>query len=133
MIDFIRYKLLLRLLPLLLLLTQALRLWAGSTDDAFTNPRKKADSIYIYKQVLNKAYRIALYPDAAQQVVFFSVTGMEGKIYQLSVFDMEGRLVKQSEIRNKQTTHIKDLEKGVYLFEVFSDDDRISNGQLTFR
>ncbi|HLA53263.1 MAG TPA: T9SS type A sorting domain-containing protein [Flavitalea sp.] len=120
-------------MPLLLLLTQALRLWAGSTDDGFNNPRKKADSIYIYKQVLNKAYRIALYPDAAQQVVFFSVTGIEGKIYQLSVFDMEGRLVKQSEIRNKQTTHIKDLEKGVYLFEVFSDDDRIGNGQLTLR
>ncbi len=133
MIDFIRYKLLLRLLPLLLLLTQALRLMAGSTVDGFNNPPKRADSIYIYKQVLNKAYKIALFPDAAQQVVFFSVIGMEGKIYQLSVFDMEGRLVKQSEIRNKQTTHIRGLEKGVYLFEVFSDDDRIGNGQLTFR
>lgn len=133
MIDFIRYKLLLRLLPLLLLLTQAFRLMASRYDDGSNNPRKKADSIYIYKQVLNKAYKIALYPDAAQQVVFFSVNGMEGKIYQLSVFDMEGRLVKQSEIRNKQTTYIKDLEKGVYLFEVFSDDDRIGNGQLSFR
>jgi hypothetical protein len=131
--DFIRCKLLLRLLPILLLSTPTLSVLAGVSGAAFTKPPKRTDSIYIYKKVLNKAYSIALYPDAAQQVVFFSVTGMAGKVYQLSVFDMEGRLVKQSEIRNKQTTYIKDFEKGVYLFEVFSDDDRIGNGQLTFR
>jgi len=76
---------------------------------------------------------ISLYADATQKVLFFSVRGHQGKVYQLFVFDLDGKMVKQSEIRNRQTTLIKDMEKGTYLFEVFSDDDRIGNGQIAVR
>jgi hypothetical protein len=43
---------------------------------------------------------------------------------------MDGKLVTQREIRNKQTTYIIEFEKGVYLFDVFCDDERIGNGQI---
>jgi hypothetical protein len=91
------------------------------------------DTILIRQQSFSKSHKIALYPDANQTLVFFSVRGNEGKAYHLYLFDIEGKLVKETEIRNRQTTIIKDMEKGIFLFEVFCDDNRIGNGELTVR
>lgn len=92
--------------------------------------RQPGDSIVVQKNAINKSQKFSLYPDATQKVLFFNVRGSSGKVYQLYVFNMEGKIVKQAEARSKQTTLIKDIEKGTYLFEVFSDDDRIGNGQI---
>ena len=92
-----------------------------------------SDTIFIQKNSVVRSHRISLYPDANQKVVFFSVRGEEGKVYQLYVFDIEGRLVKQAETRNKQTILVKGIKKGSYFFEVFSDDKHIGNGQIAIR
>jgi len=97
------------------------------------NDLPAADTIHIQKSSVKKSYRISLYPDANQKVMFFSVRGSEGKVYQLYVFDIDGRLVKQAETRNKETIVIKDITKGVYQFEVLSDDLRIGTGQIAIR
>lgn len=89
-----------------------------------------SDTIVIKKQTVNKKIKVKLYPSANQQVLFFSATGEAGKVYQLFLFDLDGKLVKQVNIRNKQTTVLNNIGKGDYLYEVFSDDDRIENGQL---
>lgn len=89
-----------------------------------------SDSIVVKKKRDSRSHKVALYPDAEQKVLFFNVRGFSGKVYQLFVFDMQGKIVKQAEIRNKQTTLIKDIEKGTYIFEVFSNDDRIGEGQI---
>ena len=91
------------------------------------------DSIFVEKQFTTKKYKIRLYPNANQQVLFFSASGEGGRVYQLFLFDMDGTLVKQANIRNRQTTVINNLENGVYLFEVFSDDERIETGTVTVR
>ena len=91
------------------------------------------DTIFIQKNNVLRSHRINLYPDANQKVVFFSVRGEEGKVYQLFVFDVDGKLVKQAETRSKQTTILKNIQKGAYYFEVFSDDKRIGNGQIAIR
>ena len=91
------------------------------------------DTILIQKNNIVKSHRISIYLDANQKVVFFSVRGEEGKVYQLYVFDLEGKLVHQAETRNKQTIILKGIQKGSYLFEVFSDDKRIGNGQIAIR
>ena len=92
-----------------------------------------SDTIFIQKNSVVRSHRISLYPDAAQKVVFFSVRGEGGKVYQLYVFNAEGRLVKQTETRNKQIIVVKGIAKGDYFFEVFSDDKRIGNGQIAIR
>jgi len=91
------------------------------------------DTIMVQKQITSKKYKIKLYPNASHEVLFFSASGYEGKVYQLYLFDMDGILVKQANIRNKQTTVLNNMEKGNYLFEVFSDDERIENGQVLIR
>ena len=91
------------------------------------------DTILVQKQITSRKYKIKLYPNANHEVLFFSARGNEAKVYQLFLFDMDGRLVKQVNIKNKQTTVLDNIEKGNYLFEVFSDDERIENGQVTIR
>jgi hypothetical protein len=91
------------------------------------------DSIVVEKQIISKKYKIRLYPNASQQVLFFNASGEEGIVYQLYLFDIEGQLVKQANIRNKQTTVINIIEKGIYLFEVFIEDKRIETGKVTVR
>ena len=103
---------------------------------AFSSPIKfkgHQDTILVQKQQTNKRHKIKLYPDASHEVLFFSARGVDGKVYQLFVFDIEGKLVKQVNIKNKQTTILDHIDKGNYLFEVFSDDERIEKGQLIVR
>jgi hypothetical protein len=96
-------------------------------------PTYSNDTILVQKQTTSKKHRIKLYPNAEHDVLFFSVRGSEGKAYQLFLFDVAGNLIKQANIKNKQTTVIDNIEKGNYLFEVFSDDERIENGQVIIR
>jgi len=90
-------------------------------------------SIQVNKSQTSKKHKIRLYPDARQQVLFFSANGEDGKVYQLFLFDMDGRLVSQTHIRNKETTVLTNMTEGNFLFEVFTDDERIENGQVTVR
>ena len=54
-------------------------------------------SIQVNRSQTSKKHKIKLYPDARQQVLFFSATGDEGKVYQLYLFDMDGRLLSREE------------------------------------
>ena len=99
-------------------------------------PRSGSDTIHsiqVSKSQSSKKHKIRLYPDARQQVLFFSANGEDGKVYQLYLFDMDGRLVSQTRIRNRETTVLTNISEGNFLFEVFTDDERIENGQLTVR
>src|SRR5882757_3525836 len=55
------------------------------------------DTILINKSQTSKKYKIKIYPSATNEVLFFSASGESGKVYQLYVFDMEGKLVKQTQ------------------------------------
>jgi hypothetical protein len=91
------------------------------------------DSILVNKLLTSKKYKIKIYPGATHEVLFFNASGEEGKVYQFFLFDIEGNMVKQTQIRNKQTTILTNFNKGCYTFEVFSDDEHIENGTLTIK
>ncbi|QEC40422.1 T9SS type A sorting domain-containing protein [Pseudobacter ginsenosidimutans] len=88
------------------------------------------DSIVVQKKVTSKKHKVKLFPNAKHEALFFNAEGVEGRVYQFYLFNVEGKLVKQANIKNNQTTIVRNLEKGNYLFEVFSDDERIENGQV---
>ena len=91
------------------------------------------DTILVSKALTSKKYKIRLYPNAGHNVLFFSASGEPGKVYQLFLFDVEGKLLKQSQIRNKETTVLANIVKGNYTFEIFTDDERIENGFLVIK
>lgn len=91
------------------------------------------DSIVVQKKLMSRTHKVALYPDALHKALFFSVQGSSGKVYQLYLFDLDGKLITQREVRNKQTTFLSDFDKGMYLFDVFCDDERIGNGEILIK
>ncbi len=95
--------------------------------------KKDGDTIVVSKQQKSRKHGIRLYPDATNQVLFFGANGVYGRAYQLFIFNVEGKLVRQVHIKNKQTTVLEEIEKGDYVFEVFSDDERIETGQVHVR
>jgi len=108
----------------------------GATPTGGHDPLWGSDTIHsiqVSKAQSSKKIKIRLYPDARQQVLFFSANGEDGKVYQLFLFDMDGRLVSQTNIRNRETTVLTNITEGNFLFEVFTDDERIENGQVTVR
>jgi len=106
---------------------------APSPDPVPSHVGDTIHSIQVNKSQSSKKHKIRLYPDARQQVLFFSVNGEDGKVYQLFLFDMDGRLVSQTSIRNRETTVLTNMAEGDFLFEVFTDDERIENGRLAVR
>lgn len=91
------------------------------------------DTILVNKTLSSKKHKIRLYPNADHEVLFFSAAGEPGKVYQLYLFDMDGKLTKQIQIRNRETTVLANIVKGSYVFEVFSDDERIENGHIEIK
>ncbi len=91
------------------------------------------DSIRVEKSQISRIHKIRLFPNVTKEVLFFTAEGEEGKVYQLFVFDIEGKLSKQTQVRNRETTLLGRFEKGIYLYEVFSNDDRIENGSITIK
>ena len=118
------------------ILSSALTLLNKDSFGAPCSPGASAgvrDTILISKAQTNKKYKVRMYPNAQHTVLFFSASGQTGKVYQLYLFDLDGRLTKQTHIRNKETTVLTNIVKGNYTFEVFSDDERIENGVLTIK
>src|ERR1700712_5262695 len=101
--------------------------------NASTVQQHYQDSIVINKLLTSKKYKIKIFPGANHEVLFFNATGDDGKVYQFYLFDIDGNMVKQTQIRNKQTTILTNFNKGSYTFEVFSDDEHIENGTLTIK
>ena len=105
-------------------------LQARDTQTSVAGPR---DTILISKTNTSRKHKVRLYPNADHRVLFFTAAGEQGRVYQLYLFDMDGKLSKQIQIRNKETTVLTNIVKGNYLFEVFSDDERIENGYVSIR
>jgi hypothetical protein len=61
------------------------------------------------------------------------VDGVDGKHYTLFVFDLDGKLVAQSGIRNRETSILPVILSGGYIYEVFMEDQKVESGQLTVK
>jgi len=122
---------LIALLTLAVVLLLSFSLFASTNSNGVASPNR--DTIEIIKAQTNKKYKVRMYPNAQHTVLFFSASGQNGKVYQLYLFDVDGKLTKQTHIRNRETTVLTNIVKGSYTFEVFSDDERIENGVLTIK
>lgn len=106
---------------------------SGTTTHCDQLLNLSTDSIIVKTFSNKKVQQIKLHLDATNEALLFTSTGLCGKIYQLFVFDMDGKLAKLTQVCNKETRLLARLEKGIYLYEVFSNDDRIDNGSITIR
>lgn len=89
--------------------------------------------VLVTKTQNSKKHNVRLYSDDRQNQLYFTVNGPEGKNYQLFVFDMDGKLVSQVKIHNRQTGALNRIAKGCYFFEVFTKDEKVESGQLSIK
>ncbi|MGZ5248295.1 MAG: T9SS type A sorting domain-containing protein [Flavitalea sp.] len=94
------------------------------------NNSEATREITVSKDKTSRRHKVKIYPDANRKGIFFNVSGVKGKVYQFFLFDLNGKLVRQTNIRSRQTAMMNKIEKGTYLFEVFSDDERIETGKV---
>jgi hypothetical protein len=88
------------------------------------------NAVMITKNLNNKKHKVRLFTASDNKTLLFTVNGVEGKQYKLFVFDLEGKLIMQSAIRNRETGILPEISAGSYLYEVLVDDTKVENGQL---
>ncbi len=116
----------------LLLFTQYKPVFAIN-DKPVTVEKKSKDTIVIEKKLVDKKKYTRLYYNHEQDVIFFAAKGEQGRVYHLYLFDIDGNVTKEAKIRNNETTVLRNLDKGTYVYEIFIDDDRLENGQILIR
>jgi hypothetical protein len=89
--------------------------------------------VLVNKDQNNKSHNLCVFNNGGRTPLLFTVNGVEGKNYQLFVFDMDSRLVAQASMRNRRITALNNISKGDYLFEVFHHDQQVQNGRLTVK
>lgn len=54
-------------------------------------------------------------------------------IMQLFIFSPDGILIKEVAVSTHKITIVKDLKKGLYLYECFNNDERMKSGDLLIK
>lgn len=90
-------------------------------------------AVVVTKNLNSKKHKIRLFTASDAKTLLFTVDGVTGNRYTLFVFDLEGKLVTQSVIRNHETSILPNINSGGYLYEVFVEDQKVENGMLTVR
>ncbi|HVG40239.1 MAG TPA: T9SS type A sorting domain-containing protein [Chitinophagaceae bacterium] len=114
------------------LLVVALGAMAAGTPKSSPISNSDSSSLKEIKEAVVpvKKSRVRLYPNPTSDgnLSIFSNTSSD-KIH-FYVFDLEGTMVHQLMIKNKQRHKIKNLKKGTYVYDVFVNDTSIEQGKI---
>jgi hypothetical protein len=125
-----------RVLLVIVLLVIASLAWcttiqAGGASEI--NGAAPKDGIIIKRMSSHKGGGARLLPGSVHESLCFTSSAKPEKSYQLFLFDIDGKLIRQSSIAEKQTAMLMEMKKGHYFFEIFSNDVRIENGSIVIR
>ena len=76
---------------------------------------------------------VKIYPDILKRVMHVVAKDNEGIEIDFFVFDLEGTIVKHYKMKSGDHEKIADLERGKYVFSVFSGDQETANGNFDIR
>ena len=79
-------------------------------------------------QLSQKKNVVRLYPNPSMGKL--SVTALTTKPLHFYIFDLEGTLVFQAVLNNRERKNIDNLKKGTYLYDVFETDVSIEEGKI---
>jgi len=109
----------------------------SSTEKLSATPKPlKTDRSYtivINKLFENKNYNIEMRTNSSLHQLLITAGPKQNKSYHFYLFDIDGKLKAQANIRSSEKASFVNIAKGNYFFEIFSNDERIENGQLTVK
>ncbi|HWJ92555.1 MAG TPA: T9SS type A sorting domain-containing protein [Flavisolibacter sp.] len=74
---------------------------------------------------------IKLYPNPSYGKL--SVSASTTSTLHFYIFDLEGTLVYQAVLKNKDKKNIENLAKGTYIYDVFEKDESIEEGKIIIK
>ena len=74
---------------------------------------------------------VKLYPNPSYGKL--SVTAITTEVLHFYIFDLEGTLVYQAVLKNKDRKVIEGLSKGTYIYDVFEKDESIEEGKIIIK
>jgi len=81
--------------------------------------------------VQDKKINVRIYPNPSPNgTVYISSNHNSDKEIQFYVFDLEGTMMHNITLNAKGKKTITGLRKGVYMYDVFSDDESIERGKI---
>ena len=76
---------------------------------------------------------VKIYPDILKRVMHVVAKNNDGADVDFFLFDLEGAIVKHYKMKSGDHEKISDLERGKYVFSVFSGDEETANGNFDIR
>jgi len=76
---------------------------------------------------------VKIYPDILKREMHVMAKYNEGKEIDFFVFDLSGTLMHNFKMKSKEHTKITGLDKGVYVYRVFSGDEETASGKFEIK
>jgi hypothetical protein len=76
---------------------------------------------------------IKIYPDMFRRSMHVVAKENDGKEIDFFVFDLQGTLIQNFKMKEKDRQQLQGLEKGKYQYRVFSGDEEAASGQFEIR
>ena len=74
---------------------------------------------------------VKLYPNPSYGRL--SITATTTEVLHFYIFDLDGTLVYQAVLKNRDRKTIDNLKKGTYLYDVFEKDESIEEGKIIIK
>ena len=105
---------------------------ANGTDD---DPKEKKEVAKKAKAKVSSSRNnssVKIYPDILKRVMHVVAKDNDTDV-DFFVFDLQGTIVKHYRMKSGEHQKISDLERGKYVFSVFSGDDETATGNFEIR
>jgi hypothetical protein len=104
---------------------------AGTKKEDDPKEKKEAKKSKVSSSRNNSSVRI--YPDILKRVMHVVAKDNEGTGIDFFVFDLEGAIVKHYKMKSGDHEKLTDLQRGKYVFRVFSGDEETATGNIEIR
>lgn len=103
------------------------------TVSAFASDEQYRNSCFSDSSMNKKKLQknvLRLFPNpTVNGIVSVSSTGNNGVLH-VYVFDLSGTLVSQLTLKDKEKKTISNLSKGIYMYDVFKEDESVEGGRI---
>lgn len=105
----------------------------ASPKNGRTADNNFSDSLQTAKiKVEAKKSVIRLYPNPSWNGTITVSSNTSEKLH-FYIFDLDGTLIHQAVLKEKQKITVNDLKKGVYMYDAFLNDESIEYGKITVK
>jgi len=90
------------------------------------------DSPVLKKESEDHKTVVKIYPNPSYGKLSVTANTSSSSLH-FYIFDLEGTLIYQAVLKNKERKIVTDLKKGTYMYDVFENDESIEEGKIVIK